>query len=117
MKTAADALQSVSNTGNAEEISKHQDQLMASAESVLGEWLDKEKGKDVTENSIFADLPRHFENEFNKDMDALNVCIDFVLLVARVSIVFSCSIVIFPPYQNESQNGTRIESILNENLY
>lgn len=74
MKIAADALQSVASSGNASEISKHQDQLMASAESVLGEWLDKEKGKEVTENSIFADLPRHFENEFNKDMDALNVC-------------------------------------------
>lgn len=73
VKIAADALQSVASSGNAAEISKHQDQLLASAESVLGEWLDKMKGKDVTENSIFADLPRHFENEFNKDMDALNV--------------------------------------------
>lgn len=32
-----------------------------------------QKGKDVTDNSIFAELPRHFEEEFNKDMEALNV--------------------------------------------
>ena len=47
--------------------------LISSSESVLGEWLDKLKGHEVTDNSIFSHLPRHYENEFNKDMDALNV--------------------------------------------
>lgn len=50
-----------------------QEQLLACAEGVLGEWLDMQKGKEVTDNSIFAALPRHYEGEFNKDMEALNV--------------------------------------------
>ncbi|CAL1546078.1 unnamed protein product, partial [Lymnaea stagnalis] len=40
---------------------------------VLAPWLDKEKGSKVTDNKIFADLPRHWEEEFHKDMEALNV--------------------------------------------
>ena len=50
-----------------------QEELLKCAEGVLGEWLDKQKGKEVTDNSIFSELPRHYEDEFNKDMEALNV--------------------------------------------
>lgn len=32
-------------------------------------------GASVTDNAIFNSLPRHFEQEFHKDMDSLNVCI------------------------------------------
>ena len=37
------------------------------------DWLDAQFGSSVTENSIFADLPRHYEAEYHEDMDALNV--------------------------------------------
>ena len=60
---------------------KEMENLISSSESVLGEWLDKLKGHEVTDNSIFSHLPRHYENEFNKDMDALNVrFFPFILL-------------------------------------
>ena len=49
------------------------EQVKTDSESILSEWLDSEKGKSVTDDSIFNKLPRHFENEFNKDMEALNV--------------------------------------------
>lgn len=49
------------------------EELLVSAEAVLGEWLDKEKGATVTDNSLFMELPRHFENEYNQDMLKLNV--------------------------------------------
>lgn len=43
------------------------------AKDVLAPWLDKLKGSEVTENSIFSDLPKFWEEEFHKDMEALNV--------------------------------------------
>lgn len=48
-------------------------ELLASASEILMTWLDKKHGKNVTDNSIFASLPRHYEAEFHKDMTALNI--------------------------------------------
>ncbi|XP_060523978.1 cysteine--tRNA ligase, cytoplasmic [Cylas formicarius] len=39
----------------------------------LSEWLDVKYGPTVTDNAIFSSLPRHWEEEFHRDMDALNV--------------------------------------------
>ncbi|UYV76253.1 CARS [Cordylochernes scorpioides] len=49
-----------------------QDSLLEESREVLSDWLDHQRGASVTDNSIFASLPRHWEQEFNKDMDALN---------------------------------------------
>ncbi len=48
-------------------------ELLTEAIEMLSVWLDKLKGKSVTDNSIFATLPRHFECDFHKDMATLNV--------------------------------------------
>mgnify|MGYP001810459794 CR=1 FL=1 len=48
-------------------------ELLAASGDILMTWLDKLKGKEVTENSIFSELPRHYESEFHKDMAELNV--------------------------------------------
>lgn len=58
-------------------------ELLESSNDVLSTWLDKSDGKNVTDNSIFQSLPRHFEGEFHKDMSALNVCL-------RHGYLFSC---------------------------
>lgn len=79
VKAAADAVKAASE---GEAVGK-QEELLKCAEGVLGEWLDQQKGKEVTDNSIFSELPRHFEEEFNKDMEALNVMVADV--VTRVS--------------------------------
>lgn len=47
--------------------------LLREARDPLAEWLDKERGSTVTENSIFTKLPQYWESEYHKDMDALNV--------------------------------------------
>uniref|UniRef100_A0A673B032 Cysteine--tRNA ligase, cytoplasmic n=1 Tax=Sphaeramia orbicularis TaxID=375764 RepID=A0A673B032_9TELE len=47
--------------------------LLESAKDLLSEWLDKQFGSQVTENSIFSILPKYWEGEYHKDMDALNV--------------------------------------------
>ena len=53
-----------------EEIKK---ELIESASDILMTWLDKSKGNSVTDNSIFSQLPRHYESKFHSDIAALNV--------------------------------------------
>ena len=48
-------------------------ELLSASSDVISTWLDESNGKSVTDNSIFQNLPRHFESEFHKDMAALNV--------------------------------------------
>ncbi|CAL1535560.1 unnamed protein product [Lymnaea stagnalis] len=40
---------------------------------ILSSWLDKQRGSTVTDNKIFADLPLYWEEDYHKDMEALNV--------------------------------------------
>ncbi|KAM4630223.1 cysteine--tRNA ligase, cytoplasmic [Polymixia lowei] len=47
--------------------------LLEHAKDLLADWLDSQSGSQVTENSIFSILPKYWEGEYHKDMDALNV--------------------------------------------
>ncbi|XP_004599311.2 cysteine--tRNA ligase, cytoplasmic isoform X1 [Ochotona princeps] len=47
--------------------------LLEEAKDLLSEWLDSMFGSEVTDNSIFSQLPKFWEGEFHKDMEALNV--------------------------------------------
>lgn len=47
--------------------------MLQDAKDPLSDWLDSRLGSSVTDNSIFNILPRFWEGEFHKDMDALNV--------------------------------------------
>lgn len=47
--------------------------LLEEAKDLLSEWLDCTLGGEVTDNSIFSELPRFWEEEFHKDMEALRV--------------------------------------------
>ncbi|XP_040890524.1 cysteine--tRNA ligase, cytoplasmic isoform X1 [Toxotes jaculatrix] len=47
--------------------------LLEKSKDLLADWLDKQSGSQVTENSIFSILPKYWEGEFHKDMEALNV--------------------------------------------
>ncbi|KAK5874458.1 hypothetical protein PBY51_019402 [Eleginops maclovinus] len=47
--------------------------LLQSSKDLLSDWLDKQFGSQVTENSIFSILPNYWEGEYHKDMEALNV--------------------------------------------
>ena len=48
-------------------------QLLVDAKDIMGDWLDKQFGANVTENEIFSKLPRYWEEKYHEDMDALNV--------------------------------------------
>uniref|UniRef100_A0A669EH53 Cysteine--tRNA ligase, cytoplasmic n=1 Tax=Oreochromis niloticus TaxID=8128 RepID=A0A669EH53_ORENI len=47
--------------------------LLENSKDLLADWLDKQFGSHVTENSIFSLLPKYWEEEYHKDMEALNV--------------------------------------------
>ncbi|XP_039992282.1 cysteine--tRNA ligase, cytoplasmic isoform X2 [Xiphias gladius] len=47
--------------------------LLENSKDLLADWLDKQFGSEVTENSIFSILPKYWEGEYHKDMEALNV--------------------------------------------
>lgn len=55
------------------QVKEYQELLLKEARDPLSEWLDKKNGATVTEHSIFNKLSQHWESEFHKDMDALNV--------------------------------------------
>ncbi|KAM9221256.1 cysteine--tRNA ligase, cytoplasmic [Dugong dugon] len=57
----------------AEEISSCAEVLLEAAKDLLSDWLDSRFGSEVTDNSIFSKLPKFWEEEFHKDMAALNV--------------------------------------------
>lgn len=57
----------------ATEIETARANFLQQSKDALCDWLDKKFGSTVTENSIFESLPRFWENEFHKDMKALNV--------------------------------------------
>lgn len=47
--------------------------LLEEARDVLSDWLDSTRGSEVADNSIFSELPKFWEGEFHRDMQALNV--------------------------------------------
>lgn len=49
------------------------EELLKDASDPLSTWLDLQFGSNVTEQRIFAKLTQHWENEFHKDMKALNI--------------------------------------------
>ncbi|XP_048216984.1 cysteine--tRNA ligase, cytoplasmic isoform X2 [Perognathus longimembris pacificus] len=56
-----------------EELDSRAQVLLEEAKDLLSDWLDSTDGSSVTDNSIFSKLPKFWEGEFHKDMEALNV--------------------------------------------
>uniref|UniRef100_A0A8B9D9X8 Cysteine--tRNA ligase, cytoplasmic n=1 Tax=Anser cygnoides TaxID=8845 RepID=A0A8B9D9X8_ANSCY len=74
VKSAFDPLQAaVQAKLPAEEINRCHEIMLEEAKDLLSDWLDSEFGSQVTDNSIFSKLPKFWEGEFHKDMEALNV--------------------------------------------
>ncbi|XP_069079114.1 cysteine--tRNA ligase, cytoplasmic isoform X1 [Pleurodeles waltl] len=63
----------IQNKLSLEEVDKHAMVLLLEAKDMLSDWLDAKQGSQVTDNSIFSQLPKFWEEEYHKDMDALNV--------------------------------------------
>ncbi|XP_007535925.2 cysteine--tRNA ligase, cytoplasmic [Erinaceus europaeus] len=57
----------------ADEVRGLAETLLEQAKDLLSDWLDSTHGSEVVDNSIFSRLPKFWEEEFHKDMAALNV--------------------------------------------
>ncbi|XP_055470665.1 cysteine--tRNA ligase, cytoplasmic isoform X2 [Psammomys obesus] len=74
VKLATEPLeQAVHSSTSAEEVDSCVQVLLEEAKDLLSDWLDSTGGSEVTDNSIFSKLPKFWEAEFHKDMEALNV--------------------------------------------
>uniref|UniRef100_A0A8C5LH35 Cysteine--tRNA ligase, cytoplasmic n=1 Tax=Jaculus jaculus TaxID=51337 RepID=A0A8C5LH35_JACJA len=65
--------QAVRSSHPGEDVSGRVQVLLEEAKDLLSDWLDSMSGSEVTDNSIFSKLPKFWEEEFHKDMEALNV--------------------------------------------
>lgn len=73
MNEAVDVLTRAVKSKDTEKIDAAKQYFLTQVKDPLSDWLDSMKGSGVTENSIFESLPRYWEEEFHKDMTALNV--------------------------------------------
>ncbi|CAD7088885.1 unnamed protein product [Hermetia illucens] len=73
MTKAVDGLTKAVESKQPAEIEKAQNNYLSEAKDAISDWLDRKRGATVNENSIFESLPRYWEDEFHKDMSALNI--------------------------------------------
>ncbi|XP_034944373.1 cysteine--tRNA ligase, cytoplasmic [Chelonus insularis] len=73
IKYSIENLETAVKSNNKDSIKMHQDNLLMVSRDALADWLDQRQGETVTDNEIFQKLSQHWEIEFHKDMDALNV--------------------------------------------
>ncbi|KAF2905309.1 hypothetical protein ILUMI_00863 [Ignelater luminosus] len=66
-------LRAAFKNGDGKETEIAMERLIQEGKDPFSEWLDAIYGASVADNAIFSALPRHFEQEFHKDMDSLNV--------------------------------------------
>ena len=70
---AVDGLTKAIESTNDEAITKARAHLQEVSKSAVSDWLDSKLGATVTDKKIFENLTRFWENEYNSDMEALNV--------------------------------------------
>lgn len=73
MESAITLLKEAVKSNDEVKIKEAEKQLIMEARDPISDWLDGQFGATVTDNGIFSTLPRHWEEQFHKDMDALNV--------------------------------------------
>ncbi|XP_048585509.1 cysteine--tRNA ligase, cytoplasmic-like isoform X2 [Nematostella vectensis] len=66
-------LEALLQKGKADDVQAVTQELLADASDPLSAWLDSKHGSDVTDHRIFAKLTEFWEQEYHKDMAALNV--------------------------------------------
>lgn len=71
--SAVDTLTEAVKANSADRIRLARQGFLEDARDPISNWLDAKFGSTVTDQSIFETLPRYWEDEFHKDMTALNV--------------------------------------------
>lgn len=70
---AVENLEKAVKSGENNAIEEAQQYFIRQCKDPFSVWLDSKLGPTVKDNAIFNSLPRYWEDEFHKDMDALNV--------------------------------------------
>ncbi|KAJ8914589.1 hypothetical protein NQ315_017294 [Exocentrus adspersus] len=73
LSQSVEELESAVKSGDASKVADAQQKFVKECRDPLSDWLDTKYGSTVRDNAIFSSLPRHWEEEFHKDMDSLNV--------------------------------------------
>lgn len=73
LASAIDTLTEAVEANSLDRIELARQGFLEDARDPISNWLDAKHGSSVTEQSIFETLPRYWEDEFHKDMTALNV--------------------------------------------
>lgn len=73
MTEANDLLQSAVAAKDSAKITEATKNFLVQSKDALSDWLDRKNGGNMKTKSIFHELPRYWEDEFHKDMAALNV--------------------------------------------
>lgn len=73
MTDANEKLTAAVKSGDVSAIESARANYLQQSKDAFSDWLDRKLGSTITENSIFESVPRYWENEFHKDMAALNV--------------------------------------------
>lgn len=73
MTSSLEELTTAVQSSDASQVAEALQVFLNNARDPLSNWLDARDGAGVTEHSIFDALPRFWEDEFHKDMAALNV--------------------------------------------
>ncbi|CAH2091866.1 unnamed protein product [Euphydryas editha] len=71
--SAVKTLKAAVEENNSDKITSSKFEMLKLAKDPISEWLDSKYGSTISDNAIFSKLPRYWENEFHKDMKALNV--------------------------------------------
>ena len=79
VEVAEEGLRKAIESADDNEIKAARIQLHEATKSPVCDWLDSQFGATVRDKKIFELLTRHWENEFNNDMEALNVLPPHVL--------------------------------------
>ncbi|XP_017472850.1 PREDICTED: cysteine--tRNA ligase, cytoplasmic [Rhagoletis zephyria] len=73
MNEATETLIMAVASNDPEKIDEARSLYLKESKEPIAEWLDRKEGSKITENSIFETLPRYFEGEYHRDMQALNI--------------------------------------------
>ncbi|EDW74680.1 uncharacterized protein Dwil_GK15775 [Drosophila willistoni] len=73
MNDAVEALTKAVSQGQAEIVSEKRTNYLNEAKDPISEWLDKQKGAQINDNSVFEALPQYWEDQFHNDMKSLNI--------------------------------------------
>ncbi|XP_072390660.1 cysteine--tRNA ligase, cytoplasmic [Diabrotica undecimpunctata] len=73
LAASVEELEESVKSGDSLKVENSKQQFILDGKDPISEWLDQKQGDTVRDNAIFSSLPRHWEQQFYKDMDALNI--------------------------------------------